>query len=85
MSMDIPKFESGDRCQVMQTAGNVSRGIASICGVVVDVDNVDAYRVFLENGVFVQIDGSGMNHVSEETYHNWKKNKVKTWEAWTPK
>ena len=85
MSDSIPQFKAGDRCQVMQTTDNVSYGIASICGVVVERNNLDAYKIFLEDGRFIQIHGASLNHVSEETYHRWENNGVKTWEAWKPK
>ncbi len=86
MSNIVSQFEIGQRCQAMQTGGNVLLGIASICGVVVEIiKQVDEYqtcRVFLEDGRFVEIENCSLNHVSEEIYAGWKKNKCKTWQAW---
>ena len=85
MSSEIPKFKVGDRIQCMQTDDNIEHDIAAVCGVIIEVNNLDAYRVFLENGHFIQIHGWSLNHISEEQYHNWRKNGCKTWEAWHPK
>jgi hypothetical protein len=78
MSQEIPEFKCGDRMQAMQTDDNIERGIAACCGVVLEKKEGMFYRCFLEKGDFLLIPAYSMNHISEETYYQWKTNKVET-------
>ena len=89
MSDQIPIFKVGERCQAMNTSGNVKRGIAAVCGVVKEV--VDdggyggTYGVALEGRVeLFRISGCSLNHVDEDSYRRWRANGVDTSKVWYP-
>jgi len=73
MSDKVPIFEPGDRCRMMQTNGNYFWFRAGVCGVVINKATDRLYRVFLEDGRLVAVDGCEIDHVDEEMYHNWKR------------
>jgi hypothetical protein len=80
MSDQIPQLKPGDRIRMMQTQLNINRGIANVCGAVIEPNpkHSNEFRVYLDSGEFRIVDADSVMRVSDEQYWRWKRNGVDT-------